>query len=74
MQTSVRIYRDTDIKKHQLVTALTKKGYTNVIVTKYDARTRPFCWVLQCDQIPYRRLGADAAIALHNIQNMPVIF
>lgn len=62
-----KVYTQDTAPNQLLVKALAKKGYTNIVITWYSATTGRRGFILQCDQIPWVRLGYDIDMSLKAI-------
>lgn len=54
-----KIVRKAENPDHVLIKALKKKGYTGIKLSWNTAMYQMRGWVLECDQIQWRRLGGD---------------
>ena len=57
--------------KNRIIKALLKKNYTGVVLTWHSAMERSRGFVLMCDQIEYKRLGACVESSLECVENLP---
>jgi len=59
-------------KNHKIVIAAYQKGLTNIKVSWHPATSyavRNGGWLLECDQVPWYRLGLEISVAVNKINS-----
>jgi hypothetical protein len=64
-------YTQANKPNNPIVKAAIKKGLTNFKITWHKSLSRSGRgWVLECDQVKWRRIGADQQLAIKSINDL----